>query len=63
MDHNERIAQYESHLRDAERSIEAALRTICDLTGEEVNTFRYKLNYKALTEVQDAIRGTYRLYK
>ena len=59
---NEKIAEYESKLRDAERAIEAALQAICPLTGEEVNRARYNLQYKALEEVQNAIRGVYKLY-
>ena len=59
---NEKVAEYESKLRDAERDIEAALQAICPLTGEEVNRARYNLQYKALEEVQNAIRGVYKLY-
>lgn len=63
MDWNDKVAEYEAHLRDAERDIETALRAICPLTGEEVNEVRYNLQYKALEEVQNAIRGVYKLYR
>ena len=63
MDWNVRIDKYESNLRDAERDIEAALQAICSLTGEEIGQARYTLQYKALDEVQNAIRGAYRLYR
>ncbi len=59
---NAKVAEYEARLRDAERDIEAALQAICPLTGEEVNKVRYNLQYKALEEVQTAIRGAYKLY-
>ena len=62
MDRNGKIAEYENHLREAERAIELALQSICSLTGEDVNSARYNLQYKALEEVQNAIRGTYKLY-
>lgn len=59
---NEKVAEYEARLRDAERDIEAALQAICPLTGDEANRARYNLQYKALEEVQNAIRGVYKLY-
>lgn len=63
MNHNDKVAEYESNLRKAEADIESALQAICDLTGEDVNRARYNLQFKALEEVQNAIRGTYLLYK
>lgn len=62
-DHNEKVAEYETYLHKSEAAIEAALQAICSLTGEDVNAARYALQYKALDAVQEAIRGTYRLYK
>lgn len=61
-DVNEKVAEYESKLRDAERAIEAALQAICPLAGAEIGVVRYNLQYKVLPEVQKAIRGTWNLY-
>lgn len=63
MDWNVQIEKYESKLRAAERDIEAALQAICSLAGEEIGQARYNLQYKALEEVQNAIRGAYMLYR
>lgn len=62
MDKNDKIAEYESHLREAERNLEKALQAICSLTGEDIGEARYNVQYKALEEVQNAIRGVYKLY-
>jgi len=59
---NENLAKYEEALRKAESDIEAALQAICSLSGEDANRARYNLQYKALEEVQNAIRGVYKLY-
>ena len=59
---NEKIANYESHLRDAERNLEAALREICPLCGSyELGEIRKTLG-DALDLVQSNIRGTFKLY-
>ena len=63
MDWNLQIEEYESELRKAERDIEAALQAICSLDGEEIGQTRYNLQCKALEEVQNALRGAYRLYR
>ena len=59
---NEKIANYESHLRDAERDIESALKAICPLCGsEELGEIRNSLR-DALGLVQFNICGTFKLY-
>jgi hypothetical protein len=60
---NEKVAAYETHLRDAERSVEKALQAICPLTGEEVSNARMDVSYKVLEGIQNAIRGTWKLYE
>lgn len=59
MSHNDHIEEYENALRKAEADIEEALRAICPLRGE----FPRGELMKALEVVQDAIRGTWKLYK
>lgn len=61
--HNEKVAEYEANLRDAEKALEKAGQAICSLTGDEVGSARYTLDYDILEKVQEAIRNTYRLYK
>ena len=61
-DINETIATYEANLKDAERSIEKALQSICDLYGDsEITEVRKTLN-EALTMVQHNLCGTFKLY-
>lgn len=57
-DINDKIAEYEANLRDAERAIEKAAQAICSLRGDLP---RYQLN-QSLEIVQELIRGTWRLY-
>jgi hypothetical protein len=59
---NQAVAEYESNLRDAERSVEKALQAICPLTGEEVSNARLNVDYKVLVNIQNAIRDAYKLY-
>jgi hypothetical protein len=59
---NERVANYESHLRDAEKNIEQALQAICSLGGSpKLGEVRKSLG-DALGLVQFNICGTYQLY-
>ena len=59
---NEKIANYESHLRDAERNLERALQSICSLCGSsELGEIRKTLG-DALGLVQFNICGTFKLY-
>ena len=61
-DINDIIATYEANLKDAERSIEKALQSICDLYGDsEITEVRKTLN-EALTMVQHNLCGTFKLY-
>ena len=61
-DINDTIATYEANLKDAERSIEKALQSICDLYGDsEITAVRKTLN-EALTMVQHNLCGTFKLY-
>ena len=61
-DMNDTIATYEANLRDAERAIEKALHSICDLYGDsEITKVRKTLN-EALEMVQYNIWGTFKLY-
>ena len=61
-DINDIIATYEANLKDAERSIEKALQSICDLYGDsEITEVRKTLN-EALAIVQHNLCGTYMLY-
>ena len=61
-DINETIATYEANLKDAERSIEKALQSMCDLYGDsEITAVRKTLN-EALTMVQHNLCGTFKLY-
>ncbi len=62
IDTNDAVATYEAHLRDAERSIEKALQAICCLTGEDVAASRLRVNFTVLSNIQTAIRETYKLY-
>ena len=55
---NAKVAEYESHLRSAERAVEEAAQAICSLRG---NLPRRELN-DALEGIQELIRGTWRLY-
>lgn len=55
---NDRIAEYEANLRDAERAIEKACQAICSLRGD----FPHRELGIALENVQDAIRGCWRFY-
>ena len=59
---NEKIANYESHLRDAERNLEAALQAICPLCGSSKLGEVRKTLGDALGLVQFNIHGTYKLY-
>lgn len=58
---NEKVANYESHLRDAERNIERALQSICDVCGTGLNEVHKDL-YAALELVRAKIHGTYKFY-
>ena len=59
---NEKVATYETHLRDAERNIENALKSICSLYGSpELGDVRTTLK-DALAMVQYNICGTFKLY-
>ena len=59
---NEKIANYESHLRDAEPNIERALQSICSLHGSsKLGEIRKTLS-DALGLVQINIYGTFKLY-
>ena len=59
---NEKVATYESHLREAERNIENALKSICSLYGSpELGDVHKTLN-EALALVQYNICGTFKLY-
>jgi hypothetical protein len=59
---NEQVANYESHLRDAERNIERALQSICSLYGSsELGEIRKTLG-DALGVIQFNICGTFKLY-
>lgn len=61
-DINDTIATYEANLRDAERAIEKALQSICDLYGDsEITKVRKTLN-EALEMVQHNLWGIYMLY-
>lgn len=60
---NQAIAEYEANLRDAERSVEKALQAICPLRGEAVSNARMDVSYKVLEGIQNAIRGTWKLYE
>lgn len=61
-DINDTIATYEANLRDAERAIEKALQSICDLYGDsELTKVRKTLN-EALEMVQHNLCGIYMLY-
>lgn len=61
-DINDTIATYEANLRDAERDIEKALQSICDLYGDgQLTEVRKTLN-EALAMVQYNLGGTYQLY-
>ena len=59
---NEKIANYESHLRDAAKHIDKAINEISSLSGSsELADIRKNLG-DALAVVQFTIRGIYRLY-
>ena len=61
-DINDIIATYEANLKNAERSIEKALQSMCDLYGDsEITAVRKTLN-EALTMVQHNLCGTFKLY-
>lgn len=61
-DINDTIATYEANLKNAERNIEKALQSICDLYGDsEITEVRKTLN-EALAIVQHNLCGTYMLY-
>lgn len=61
-DINNKVATYESHLREAEHNIEDALKSICSLRGsKELNDIRKSLK-DALGLVQYNICGTFKLY-
>ena len=53
-----KIAKYEESLREAERSIEEACRSICSLRGP----FPHRQLHEALGTVQDLIRGAWKFY-
>lgn len=59
---NEKVAEYESHLRDAERNIERALQAICSLYGSSELGEIHKTLGDALGLVQFNICGTFKLY-
>ena len=59
---NEKVAEYESHLRDAERNIERALQAICSLYGSPELGEIHKTLGDALGLVQFNICGTFKLY-
>lgn len=61
-DINDTIATYEANLRDAERDIEKALQSICDLYGDSKITEVRKTLNEALAMVQYNLGGTYLLY-
>ena len=62
MDINDKIAEYETHMREAEREIDKALEAICALYGSvDVGEAR-KAAGEAQGMVQHAIRNTYKLY-
>jgi hypothetical protein len=58
---NAKVAEYEEHLRAAERDIERALQAVCPLRGEALAEVRKSLG-DALGLVQFNIRGTFKLY-
>ena len=61
-DINYTIATYEANIRNAERNIEKALQSICDLYGDsEITEVRKTLN-EALAMIQYNIYGTFKLY-
>lgn len=62
MDINDRIAEYETHLRAAEREMDKALETIYDLYGSVDLDEARKAAGEAQGMVQYAIRNTYKLY-
>lgn len=59
-ENNKKVDEYKEHLYKAEADIEAALRSVCSMSGENIP--RCELN-QALEKVQDAIRSAWRLYK
>lgn len=58
---DDKIAEYEDCLRDAERDIEKALQVICPLRGDVLANVRQELN-RALGLVQCNIRSSWLLY-
>ena len=55
---NDRIAEYETNLRGAERAIEKACQAICSLRGP----FPHKELNDTLVGIQELIRGAWRFY-
>lgn len=55
---NEKIAEYEAHLRDAELAVEKAAQAICSLRG---SLPRYALS-QTLEGIQALLRGAWQLY-
>lgn len=55
---NAKVAEYEEHLRAAERALEKACQAICSLRGD----FPHRKLNETLDTVQELIRGTWRFY-
>ena len=62
MDINDKIAEYETHLREAERELEKALDAIYDLYGTAKLGEARKAIGEAAGLVQFTLRGTFQLY-
>ena len=58
---NAKVAEYEEHLRAAERDIEKACQAICPLCGSDINSVRESM-FTALDIIQERIQKTWRLY-
>ena len=58
MDENEKVADYEAHLRNAEREMEKACQAICSLRGP----FPHMELNAILEGIQELIRGAWRFY-
>ena len=58
MDENEKVAEYEASLRNAEKEVEKACRAICPLRGP----FPHRELNDTLEGIRELIRGAWRFY-
>ena len=58
MNDQDKINEYENHLRDAERAVEAALGAVSDIVSQNIP--RSEL-LNVIDTVRDAIHGAYRI--